>query len=83
MPSAVRRRYLKAKEGELQAIQGITKAVVRSLKAQDPYVVVKKEQERTRSIGVEVIGTTDSRSPHNLLEIYDPPLVLHVKGELR
>lgn len=72
-----------AKEGELQAVQGITKAVVRSLKAQDPYVVGKKEWERARSIGVEVIGITDPRYPCNLREIYDPPLVLYVKGELR
>jgi len=72
-----------AKEQELRAVEGVTKAVIRSLKGQDPLLVGMKEWERARDMGVELISISDPRYPSNLREIYDPPLVLYVKGELK
>lgn len=46
-------------------------------------VYVDKELALAREHGVAIIPCTDKRYPQNLGSIYDPPLVLYVKGETR
>ncbi len=42
----------------------------------------EREREACLERGIVVIGIGDPAYPHNLLSIYDPPLVLYLKGDL-
>src|SRR5262249_41457200 len=45
-------------------------------------VDLEAELQRIEKSGVKVVCRDDAGYPKNLREIYDPPLVLYVKGEL-
>src|SRR5947209_435953 len=42
--------------------------------------LAREEMARASAAGVTVISSEDPAYPHNLKEIYDPPLVLYVRG---
>lgn len=72
---------LQASPGKLIKIDGIgekTISNISSIKAKGPA----KELKAVKRLGLKVVTINDSGYPELLKEIYDPPLVLYVKGNL-
>ena len=72
----------KACKEELCRVEGIsakkTEAIIKARQTID----VEREFELAQSNGIKIITILDSAYPENLKNIYDPPPVLYVKGDL-
>ncbi len=72
---------LKAPVEKLMAASGIGKEIaqkIRALKKED----LDKELKLAQKLGLKIVTPDDADYPENLKNIYDPPIVLYVKGEL-
>lgn len=72
---------LKAAEEKLMAVSGIGKEIahkITTLRQED----LSKELKLARELGLEIIAKDDLDYPSNLKQIYDPPIILYVKGRL-
>ena len=72
---------LTASEEKLTAIEGIGQKIahkIASLKKED----LDKEFALAKKYGLKIITRQDEDYPENLKKIYDPPIVLYVKGAL-
>ncbi|MES2308754.1 MAG: DNA-processing protein DprA [Verrucomicrobiota bacterium] len=75
-------RILLARESELASVEGISNELARKIiKARDEVDLVR-EKKLALDHGVEVIDVEDELYPQSLKEIYDPPLVLYIKGKI-
>ncbi|MDD5261603.1 MAG: DNA-processing protein DprA [Methylacidiphilales bacterium] len=66
----------------LASVDGIGKAAAESIKNWENVFNPEEELNRAGELGVQVIDREDPAYPAQLLEIYDPPLVLYYKGDL-
>jgi DNA processing protein len=73
---------LKARESELLRVEGIGKEVAGNIVRATELVDAAGEIARAKELGLEVLGMEDAQYPDSLREIYDPPLVLYVKGKV-
>jgi len=73
---------LAAGKGELLRVDGIGAEVARSITGWREQCNLEAELKRIEQAGVRVVTRDDADYPKNLREIYDPPLVLYVKGAL-
>lgn len=64
---------------ELEAA-GLPVAAAQSLALGKSLEIAAEEMDRAKTCGARVIAQTDPEYPKRLYEIYDPPLVLYVKG---
>lgn len=71
-----------APENELATVQRISKKLARRITEFDNWEKVERELEMASSADVSVISAQDSSYPQILLNIYDFPPVLYVKGNL-
>ncbi|MDD4953467.1 MAG: DNA-processing protein DprA [Candidatus Omnitrophica bacterium] len=72
---------LEAPQEKLNAVAGIGENIasrIRALKSED----ISKEFKSAQRLGLKILTPEDAEYPHNLKYIYDPPIVLYVKGEL-
>jgi DNA processing protein len=72
---------LKAPCEKLMAVSGIGKEIARkvtSLKEED----IDEDIDLAKKYNLKIITIDDEEYPENLKQIYDPPIVLYVKGEL-
>ena len=71
-----------AKTEELACVEGVTRKMVERIRtlASAP---VDLEIKALDEIGAKIITQHDSNYPVNLRQIYDPPVVLFVRGELK
>ena len=76
-PAAV----LAAPPEALAGIKGVRKSAVRAIAAGEWRRLAEEERERAGRRGVTLLCPDDSRYPPLLGEIFDPPLVLYVKGD--
>lgn len=74
---------LEASASELETVPGIGPEVARQVAHWRETVDLEGELERIEKAGVVVVTCEDAEYPPNLREIYDPPLVLYVRGTLR
>ncbi|MCP4229706.1 MAG: DNA-protecting protein DprA [bacterium] len=74
---------LAASESRLQQIYGIGPKIARAISGFAADEAIEKELEKADKFGADVIILDDSRYPPLLKEIYTPPLVLYVKGDLK
>ena len=72
-------RLFTASLTELEAC-GIPAAAAQSIALGKSLELASVEYDRIREMGAAVIVLGDNDFPHRLLEIYDPPLVLYIKG---
>lgn len=72
-----------APTARLQATPGIGPKVATQIKAFHKWAAVERELALARERHVAIITCRDSLYPHNLLNIYDFPPFLYVKGTLR
>ncbi len=75
-------RVLLAREAELASVEGISHDLARKIIQGRDEVDLDREKKLTNEHGVEVFDCEDEFYPQSLKEIYDPPLVLYVKGKL-
>nr|MBF0220819.1 DNA-protecting protein DprA [Desulfobulbaceae bacterium] len=73
-------RIFSASNKELLQVRGIKKSVVESLIKSAPFKLAEQELEKAKTLGVEIISCQDERYPSLLGQIYNPPVVLYVKG---
>jgi DNA processing protein len=73
---------LGAKREDLKCVEGVGEEVARSIAGWREQVDLDAELARIEPGGVRVVTRDDDDYPKNLREIYDPPLVLYVKGTL-
>jgi DNA processing protein len=66
---------------DLEACQ-IPPAVAQAIHSQTPLKTAEKELEKVRASGCLLLNWTETAYPQRLLEIYDPPPLLYVRGDL-
>ena len=71
---------LAASKSELMQVDGVGEEVARSVTTWREQVDLDAELQRIEKGGVQVVTRDDAEYPKNLREVYDPPLVLYVKG---
>ncbi len=70
-----------AEAADLRAA-GLEPRLAQHIVAQRPQIDVDGEAQRLRAHGVQALTWDDAAYPARLKEIYDPPPVLYVRGEL-
>jgi DNA processing protein len=65
---------------ELEAA-GLPAASAQSIALNRSYSLAEEEFMKARDVGAEIVSFQDERYPARLKEIYDPPLVLYVRGD--
>ena len=73
---------LAASKSELMQVEGVGEEVARSIASWHDRLDIDAELQRIEKAGVRVVTRDDADYPKNLREIYDPPVVLYVKGTL-
>jgi len=68
---------------ELSRIEGLGEKVAQEIRKGPLEKVVEKELYLLREAGGRVITLTDEEYPKRLKDIYDPPALLYVRGELK
>lgn len=66
---------------ELEAA-GLPAAAAQSIALNKSYSLAEEEFMKARDVGAELIPFSDERYPERLKEIYDPPLVLYLRGDV-
>ena len=75
-------RIMGASVSELAKTTGIGFKTAEKIAATRDKFDVVSELELARKLGVWIINIQDNRYPHALKQIYDPPPVLYIKGDL-
>ena len=73
---------VKARFSDLIKVKGISKNIAENIISCESTYNIDKELELIKAQGVEVLTIFDKGYPKILKEIYDPPIVLYVKGTL-
>ena len=73
---------LSASKSQLLRVRNIGEEVAESISNWEKSVDLADELKRISDFGCHVLISPDENYPASLREIYDPPLVLYVKGEL-
>ncbi len=74
-------RVLVARESELRRVPGIGELAA-SIAKWETHVDLPAELARVRDFGAQVITTSSTEYPRQLREIYNPPILLYVWGQL-
>ena len=75
------RAILRASRSELEAA-GLSAAVAQSLASGCAFEDAASQQEKLAETGAALVPVTDARYPPLLLDIYDPPPLLFVRGRI-
>lgn len=73
---------LAARKEALLRVQGINETVADSVAGWESAVDLAAELRRIQEFGCEIVTAEDEHYPELLRQIYDPPIVLYVKGTL-
>lgn len=71
-----------APERMLKAVPGIGPAIADNIHSFSSWKTVEGHLDRAEKVGAEIIVLSDPRYPQNLLNIYDYPPFLYVRGSL-
>lgn len=74
---------LSASENDIRKVRGFGGELASVLHHWEDHTDIQKEERRMAELGVQFLTTDDELYPKNLREIYDPPLVLYVWGEIQ
>ena len=75
-------RILAASRQELLRVKGIGEETAAAIAGWESLVDLKAELKRIEEFGCRVVIQTDAEYPELLRQIYDPPIVLYVRGQL-
>ena len=73
---------LSATKADLMQVEGVGEEVARSIISWREKVDLDGELARIEKAAVQVVTRDDADYPKNLREVYDPPIILYVKGTL-
>ncbi len=73
---------LHASAQQLQKIKGIGADTAKLISQWEDHVDLAREEARIAELGASIVLRTDPEYPESLREIYDPPLLLYVRGKL-
>jgi DNA processing protein len=73
---------LSASPSQLQRVAGIGPETAAAIAGWEKGIDLKGEMERIEKFGCHVVVQSDENYPDLLKQIYDPPIVLYVKGDL-
>jgi DNA processing protein len=73
---------LNAPRAELEAIPGIGQKLANAIVEDSRNVNIADEINLAKEKGVQILAYTNDKYPKHLKSIYDPPLVLYVKGNI-
>ncbi len=65
---------------QLAAVEGIGEKTIRSIKDFSVEGAAAEELKKAKDLGVSILTYCDEGYPKNLLQIYDPPPLLYVRG---
>lgn len=74
---------LSATEQQIRRVNGFGAELAAWVTKWEEHTDLIREERRIKDLGVSVLIQDDDRYPASLKEIYDPPLVLYVWGELK
>ena len=72
----------KADEVQLKKVKGISPLITSKIPQAIKEINLKKELDLIKKHGVKVVTFLDQDYPENLKNIYDPPVVLYIKGKI-
>ncbi len=75
-------KVLEARQSELLRVHGISEKIAQGVANWRESVSIEDEFEEVAKAGLKIVTIMDDSYPANLKEIYDPPIVLYVRGEL-
>jgi DNA processing protein len=75
-------RALVSREADLRSVEGIGEELARVLSSWESSTNAEKERARAEELGLQIVTQADAAYPPALLEIYDPPLALYIKGKI-
>jgi len=75
-------KILSASKQQLLQVRGIGDETAESIAGWEKSVDLAAEMKRVADSGCEIVVQSDAHYPELLREIYDPPMVLYVKGKL-
>src|ERR1700685_951923 len=75
-------RALVARGTDLRSVEGIGPELVEKLVSWKETTNFEKERKWADELGLTVLTPADAAYPASLGEIYDPPLVLYIKGKI-
>ncbi len=73
----------KASRRELERVDGIGKRLAAAITETDIHGKVRSELKLAKELNVSIVTFTDKPYPNNLKQIYDPPPLLYVRGDLQ
>lgn len=73
---------LAASKPRLLQVRGIGEETAEAIARWESTVDLKAELQRIEDFGCHILTQSDAAYPESLRQIYDPPIVLYVKGEL-
>src|SRR5438552_1367865 len=73
---------LRASKGQLLQVRGIGAETAEAIAAWEKTIDLGGELRRVRDYGCHVLVQSEEAYPELLRQIYDPPVVLYVKGAL-
>ena len=73
---------LNSNKDQLLRVAGIGEAAADAIVNWESSIDLQGELQRIRDYGCEIVTWTDANYPELLKQIYDPPIVLYVKGTL-
>lgn len=76
------RDALVASEEELCEVEGLSPRMAKAIRECDYMPLLEQELQLLERYGAQVITLEDEEYPENLRQIFDPPALLYIKGEL-
>ncbi|MFH1622449.1 MAG: DNA-processing protein DprA [Candidatus Omnitrophota bacterium] len=76
------KKVFEASSDELLKIEGITNKKVEAIKKAQKDINLEEELKLARENNINILTILESGYPESLKNIYDPPAVLYVKGQL-
>jgi DNA processing protein len=73
---------LRASKGQLLQVRGIGEDTAEAIAAWEKTIDLSAELKRIADSGCHIVTQADAEYPELLRQIYDPPIVLYVKGQL-
>jgi DNA processing protein len=74
---------LRASLDKLKSVKGIGPAIAQAIKNASTCHDIDKETSLIKKAGISILTLFDDDYPANLKNIYDPPMVLYIKGKLK
>ena len=76
-------RVFKASRRELERVDGIGERLAAFIRKTDIQGRVKRELKLVEELNASIVTLEDKSYPNNLKQIYDPPPLLYVRGDLQ